>query len=165
MNRRQICYFGLMFLLPLPLVAGAQTAATPELRQVISALRPNALLRVETAGIHTGTLISKSADSLVLRESGRPIQLGIADIRSIAESQRHVRRAAIVGGVLGAVGFGAIGFIARGAVCSRSDTGCKSTRLGGLAAGGVLGLIGGTIGGAAVGLTQRGWRFLYPASE
>jgi hypothetical protein len=119
-------------------------------------------LRIETSGIHTGTLLSKSADSLLLRESAGPIQLGIVDIRSIAESQRHVRRAAIIGGIIGGVGFGAIGFITRGAVCSGNNSDCKSTRLGGFAAGGVLGLIGGTIGGAAVGLTQRGWRFLYP---
>jgi hypothetical protein len=91
------------------------------------------------------------------------MRLGIADIRSIAQSQRHVRHDAIMGGIFGSVGFGAIGLITGGAVCGNSD--CQTSHLGGLVAGGVLGLIGGSIGGAAIGLTQRGWRFLYPVPE
>jgi hypothetical protein len=154
-----------MLMLSLTRVAGAQNAANPELRQVINGIKPNTLVRIETSGIHTGTVLSSSADSLLLRESTRSIQLGIADIRSIAQLQRHVRRDAVMGGIFGGIGFGAIGLITRGAVCGSGNTDCKSTHLGGLAAGAVLGLIGGTIGGAAIGLTQRGWRFLYPAPE
>jgi hypothetical protein len=164
MTRNQFCTFAVMLVLSLPPLAGAQTPASPELRRVVNAIRPNTLLRIETTGIHTGALLGKSADSLLLQESAGSIQLGIVDIRSIAESQRHVRRAAIIGGIIGGVGFGVIGLIAGGGVCS-SNSNCKTTHLGGFAAGGVLGLIGGTIGGAAVGLSQRGWRFLYPASE
>jgi hypothetical protein len=66
------------------------------------------------------------------------------------------RHCAIIGGIIGGLGFGAIGLISGGAVCGSSNSDCKTTHLGGLAAGGVLGLIGGTIGGVAVGLTQRG---------
>jgi hypothetical protein len=152
-----------ILLLSLAHAAGAQNAPKPELRQVIRTIKPNTLLRIEATGVHTGRLASTSADSLVLREDAGPMQLGIADIRSIAQSQRQVGHDAIMGGIFGSIGFGALGLITGGAVCRSSD--CQTSHLGGLAAGATLGLIGGTIGGAAIGLTQHGWRFLYPVPE
>jgi hypothetical protein len=134
-------------------------------RQVINGIKPNTLLRIETSGIHTGTFLSSSADSLLLREITGSVQLGIRDIRGIAQSQRYVIRDAVMGGIIGGIGFGAIGLITGGSVCGSGNIDCKDTHLGGLAAGGLLGLVGGTIGGAAIGLTQRGWRFIYPAPE
>jgi hypothetical protein len=163
MKRHSFGITAAILLLFLARVGAAQNAATSELRQVIGTIRPNTLLRIETTGVHTGRLASTSSDSLVLREDAGPTQLGIVDIRSIAESQRHIRHDAIMGGIFGGVGFGAIGLITGGAVCGNSD--CQTSHLGGLVAGGVLGLIGGSIGGAAIGLTQRGWRFLYPVPE
>ena len=163
MKRHALATCAVILLLSPLRVARGQNAVNPELRRVVEAIQPNTLLRIETTGIHTGTVLSKSPDSLLLRENAGPIQLGIVDMHSIAESQRHVRRDAIIGGIIGGVGFGAIGLISGGAVCGSSD--CQTTHLGGLAAGGILGIIGGTIGGAAVGATQHGWRFLYPVRE
>jgi hypothetical protein len=151
-----------MLLLALPRTGAAQDAANPELRRVIDVIRPNTLLRIETSGIHTGPLLGKSADSVLLGESDGPKRHAIADIRTVAESQHHVRRGAILGGIFGAIGLGALGLIAGGGVCNTSD--CNSTHLGGLAAGGLIGLIGGSVGGAAAGFMQRGWQFLYPPS-
>lgn len=152
-----------ILLLALPRAGVAQDAANPELKRVIEAIHPNTLVRIETSGIHTGPFVSRSADSVVLRESDGPKQLAIVDIRTIAESQHNVKHSAIVGGVIGAVGFGALGFLSRGAVCSDGSD-CKTTRLGGLFAGGLIGVLGGTVGGAAAGFVQHGWRFLYPPS-
>jgi hypothetical protein len=152
-----------MLLLALPRSGAAQDAANPELRRVIDAIRPNTLLRIETSGIHTGPFLSKSADSVVLRESDGPKRLAIVDIRSVAESQHNVRRSAIVGGIIGGIGFGALGLLSGGAVC-KTGSDCQTTHLGGLAAGGLLGILGGSLGGAAAGFIQHGWRFLYPPS-
>ena len=162
-RRRYVQLGAAMLLLALPRAGAAQDAANPELRRVIDAIQPNTLLRIETTGIHTGPLVSKSADSVILGESDGPKRLALVDIRTVAESRRHVRHSAIVGGIAGGIGFGAIGLISGGAVCG-SNSDCKTSHLGGLAAGGLLGLIGGSLGGAAVGFMQRGWRFLYPPS-
>ena len=162
-GRRHLQLGAAMLLLALPRTGAAQDAANPELRRVIDAVRPNTLLRIETTGIHTGPLLGKSADSVLLGESGAPTQLAIVDIRTVAESRRHVRQGAIVGGVIGGIGFGAVGLISGGAVC-KTNNDCKTTHLGGLVAGGLFGLIGGSLGGAAAGYMQRGWRFLYPPS-
>ena len=151
-----------MLLLALPRAGVAQDAVNPDLRRAIDAIPPNTLLRIETTGIHTGPLLSKSADTVLLGESDGPKRLAIADIRTVAESRRNVKRGAIVGGIIGGIGFGAIGLLSGGAICKTSD--CKTTHLGGLVAGGLLGLIGGSLGGAAAGFMQHGWRFLYPPS-
>ena len=161
-TRRQLRWAAATVLLALPRAAVAQSAANPQLQRVIDAIRPNTLLRIETAGIHTGPLLGKSADSVLLGENDGPQQLAIADIRTIAESHRHTRQGAIVGAIFGGVAFGALGLLSGGAICKTSD--CNTTHLGGLAAGGLLGLIFGSVGGAAAGFMQRGWRFLYPAS-
>jgi hypothetical protein len=163
-TRRHLHLVAAMMLLALPRASAAQDAANPELRRAIDAIRPNTLLRIETTGIHTGPLVSKSADSVLLRESDGPKQLAIMDIRTVAESRRNVRQSAIVGGIIGGIGFGAIGLLSGGAICKTGDN-CKTTHLGGLVAGGLLGLIGGSLGGAAAGFMQHGWRFLYPPSE
>jgi hypothetical protein len=152
-----------MLVLALPRASAAQDVANPDLRRALDAIRPNTLLRIETTGIHTGPFISKSADSVLLRESGGPKQLAIVDIRTVAESRHNVRQGAVVGGMIGGIGFGVIGLLAGGAVC-KTDNNCKTTHLGGLVAGGLLGLIGGSLGGAAAGFMQNGWRFLYPPS-
>jgi hypothetical protein len=162
-SRRRLHLAAAMVLLALPRAGAAQDAASPELSRAVDAIRPNTLLRIETTGIHTGPLLSKSADSVLLGESGGPKQLAIADIRTIAESRRHVRQGAIVGGIIGGIGFGALGLLSGGAVCD-SDAPCKTTHLGGLVAGGLLGLIAGSVGGAAAGFMQHGWRFLYQRS-
>src|ERR1700716_2618863 len=91
----------IVLLLALPRAGVAQDAANPELKRVIDAIHPNTLVRIETSGIHTGPLLSRSADSVILRESDGPKQLAIMDIRTIAESQHNVRHSAIVGGVIG----------------------------------------------------------------
>jgi hypothetical protein len=161
--RRHLQLGAVMLLLALPRAGAAQDATNPDLRRAIDAIRPNTLLRIETTGVHTGRLLSKSADSLLLGESGGSKQLAIVDIRTVAESRRNVRRGAIVGGIIGAIGFGAIGLLSGGAIC-KTENDCKTTPLGGLAAGGLLGLIGGSLGGAAAGYMQHGWRFLYPPS-
>jgi hypothetical protein len=152
-----------ILLLALPRAGAAQDGANPELRRVIDAIRPNTLLRIEATGIHTGPLLSRSADSLRLGESEGPKQLAIVDIRTIAESQHNVRHSAIVGGIIGGIGFGAIGLLSGGAVC-KTGSDCKTTHLGGLFAGSLLGILGGSLGGAAAGFIQHGWRFLYPPS-
>jgi hypothetical protein len=161
--RRHLQLGAAMLLLALPSAGAAQDAANPDLRRAIDAVRPNTLLRIETTGIHTGRLLSKSPDSLLLGGSDGPKQLAIVDIRTVAESRRNVRRGAVVGGIIGGIGFGAIGLLSGGAICKTGDD-CKTTRLGGLAAGGLAGLIGGSLGGAAAGYMQHGWRLLYPPS-
>ena len=153
-----------MLVLAVPRASAAQEAANPELQRALDAIRPNTLLRIETTGIHTGPFVSKSADSVLLRESDGSKQLAIVDIRTVAESRHNVKQGALVGGMIGGIGFGVIGLLAGGAVCKTGDNNCKTTHLGGLVAGGVLGLIGGSLGGAAAGFMQQGWRFLYPPS-
>lgn len=160
--RRHLQLGAAMLLLALPRAGAAQDAANPDLRRAIDAIRPNTLVRIETTGIHIGPLLSKSADSVLLGKSDGPKRLAIVDIRTVAESRRNVKRGAIVGGIIGGIGFGAIGLLSGGAICKTSD--CKTTHLGGLVAGGLLGLIGGSLGGAAAGFMQHGWRFLYPPS-
>jgi hypothetical protein len=128
---------------------------------VLAPLVPKtSLVRLRAQGIETtGRLIALTSGVATLETETGNRTASLASVDSIWVRGRATKTGAIVGGIGGAVLFGAfVGY----AVSGLCEVDCDNSFLEGALVGGALGLGGGAILGAGIGALIPKWRLRFP---
>ena len=143
------------------LLLGAPSLVAQTADSVLAPLVPKtSLVRLRTEGTRvTGRLIALTSGVATLETDSGNRSASLATVDSIWVRGRATRTGAIVGGIAGAVLFGAfVGYVAEG-IC---EVDCDNSFLEGALVGGALGLGGGALLGAGIGALIPKWRLRFP---
>ena len=157
-----------VLLLVAPILSAQQANARPDSahlalwRRELSPPR-TVMLRLTTNLTLSGAVVDRKADSLVLRQQRSPVAVDLHEVVAAWIRRDASKQRAILGGVLGAIGLGAIAaFVTSIEVAEGSSKDLYVTN----ALGGALlgGLVGGVAGGL-VGATEVEWCPVEPGPD
>jgi len=143
------------------LVLCAPALAAQSADSVLAPLVPKtSMIRLRTQGTEmTGRLLALTSGVATLETTSGNRTASLASVDSIWVRGRATKSGAIIGGVAGAVLFGAfVGYAVNG-LC---EVDCDNSFIEGALVGGALGLGGGALLGAGVGALIPKWRLRFP---
>ena len=143
------------------LVLCAPALAAQSADSVLAPLVPKtSMIRLRTQGTEmTGRLLALTSGVATLETTSGNRTARLASVDSIWVRGRATKSGAIIGGVAGAVLFGAfVGY----AVSGLCEVDCDNSFIEGALVGGALGLGGGALLGAGVGALIPKWRLRFP---
>jgi len=143
------------------LVLCAPALAAQSADSVLAPLVPKtSMIRLRTQGTEmTGRLLALTSGVATLETTSGNRTASLASVDSIWVRGRATKSGAIIGGVAGAVLFGAfVGY----AVSGLCEVDCDNSFIEGALVGGALGLGGGALLGAGVGALIPKWRLRFP---
>jgi uncharacterized membrane-anchored protein len=143
------------------LVLCAPALAAQSADSVLAPLVPKtSMIRLRTQGTEmTGRLLALTSGVATLETTSGNRTASLASVDSIWVRGRATKSGAIIGGVAGAVLFGAfVGY----AVSGLCEVDCDNSFIEGALVGGALGLGGGALLGAGIGALIPKWRLRFP---